>query len=285
MLAPRGGGGDGRGDGRQAALNILFVGDVVGRPGRRAAQLLIPELRRKHEADFVVVNAENAAAGYGVTASTARELFEAGADCLTTGNHVWAQKEAGDVLTGDPRILRPANYPPGAPGAGAGVFRSASGATLGVINLLGRIFMEPMDCPFRAAAAELAGLRERCDAVIVDMHAEATSEKAALAYYLDGQVTAVIGTHTHVQTADEQVLPGGTGFLSDCGMTGPVGTIIGVRTEIVLRRFLTGMPARFDVPKGGPAMLNGVVVQTSRGGLICTGLERIRVLTDGGDES
>jgi 2',3'-cyclic-nucleotide 2'-phosphodiesterase len=266
-------------------LNILFVGDVVGRPGRRAAQLLIPELQRKHEADFVVVNAENSAAGYGVTASTAQELFAAGADCLTTGNHVWAQKETPALLLGEPRLLRPANYPPGAPGAGSGVFRSSGGATLGVINLLGRIFMDPADCPFRAAVAELEKLRERCDAILVDMHAEATSEKAALAYYLDGQVTAVIGTHTHVQTADEQILPGGTGFISDCGMTGPVGTVIGVRTEIIVQRFLSGMPVRFDVPKGGPAMLNAVVVRTTGRGLMCTGMERIRVLTDGGEES
>lgn len=265
-------------------MKILLVGDVVGRPGRRAVHRILPALRREHAVDFVIVNAENAAAGYGITASTARELLDAGADCLTTGNHVWAQKEAYELVERDHRILRPANFPPEAPGRGASVYEAADGHAVGVINLIGRIFMDPADCPLRIGR-ELAGdLGRQCDAIIVDFHAEATSEKAACAFHLDGLVTAVIGTHTHVQTADERIFPHGTAFISDCGMTGPVDTVIGVKPEIVVRRFVTGLPARFDVPKGGAAVLSAVLVETNPRGLAARTIDRIRILTDGTEE-
>lgn len=265
-------------------MKILFVGDVVGRPGRHAVRRLLPGLCEEHKPDLVVVNAENAAAGYGITQSTARELREAGAHCLTTGNHVWAQKEAYELLDRDHTILRPANLPPGVPGVGAQVFRTVSGERVGVINLVGRIFMDPADCPFRVGLDQVTALAPQCEAIIVDFHAEATSEKYALAHYLDGRVTAVIGTHTHVQTADEQVLEGGTAFISDCGMTGPLDTVIGVKTSVALGKFLTGLPARFEVPKQGRAMLCGVLVETAPGSLRALSIRRVQVLTDGADQ-
>jgi len=265
-------------------VTILFVGDVCGRPGRAALRKLLPELRREHDAHFAIVNGENSAAGFGITPDTAAEMFDAGADVITTGNHVWAQKGAYDLLDRDRRILRPANYPPGVPGQGSGMFRAADGRWVGVINLLGRTFMHPVDCPFRAGLQAAEELMTQCDAVIVDFHAEATSEKAALAHYMDGQVTAVIGTHTHVQTADERVLAGGTAFISDCGMTGPTGTIIGVTPDIVIRRFVNALPARFEVPRGGEAQLNAVVLRTDTLSVRATGIARIQALTNSDSE-
>ncbi|MEN6644472.1 MAG: TIGR00282 family metallophosphoesterase [Armatimonadia bacterium] len=241
-------------------MKILFVGDVVGRPGRRAVAIGVPEIVKKYGCEFVIINGENAAAGYGVTPKTADELLAAGADVLTTGNHVYAPKEAATMLEMYPQILRPANFPPGNPGRGSAIFEAPNGAGIGVINLIGRVFMEPADCPFRTADAELERLKG-ADVTIVDFHAEATSEKQALGYYLDGRVTAVIGTHTHVGTCDERVLDGGTAYITDCGMTGPINTVIGVDRNTVVRKFVTGMPARFEVPKGGEAVLSAVVVE------------------------
>ena len=265
-------------------MKILFVGDVVGRPGRTVLRAHLRDLKAAHKADFVIVNAENAAAGYGVSVSTARELIDAGADCLTTGNHVWAQKEAYSLLDADERILRPANFPPGAPGVGCRTYRLRDGRSVSVMNLLGRIFMDPADCPFRAADTLLGELGDEPNAIFVDFHAEATSEKIALGYHLDGRVSAVVGTHTHVQTADEHILQGGTAYITDCGMTGPRGTVIGVRKEIVVRKFLSGLPARFEVPKGGPAQLSGVVVTVCDDDRRALSIERIQVLTDSGEE-
>jgi metallophosphoesterase (TIGR00282 family) len=262
-------------------LRVLFIGDIVGRPGRRLIHDLLPGLRREYAPDFIIANGENAAAGYGITQSTAQELFDAGVDCLTMGNHVWAQREAQQLLDRENRIVRPLNYPPGVPGTGVAVYDAGGAGSIGVINLLGRVFMDPVDCPFRAAAEAVGRLAGQCDCIIVDMHAEATSEKAALAHYLDGQVTAVLGTHTHVQTADEEIFAGGTAFISDAGMTGPRHTIIGVKPEIVVRRFLTGLPARFEVPTGGPAQMCGVVVDSEPRGVAATCVRRFRVLTDG----
>lgn len=229
-------------------MRILFVGDVVGRPGRQALKALLPGLKEDYAADVAVVNGENSAGGLGITPKTAGEMFEAGADVITTGNHVWDRKEAVQLLEEDPRVLRPANYPPGTPGHGSFVLDTPKGA-LGIINVSGRVFHEAnLDCPFRASARELEGLRRKdVKTVLVDIHAEATSEKMALAYYLDGQVSAVVGTHTHVQTADQFVLPGGTAYLSDVGMTGPRDSIIGVRPQLVLKRFLEQMPVSFRV--------------------------------------
>ena len=265
-------------------MRILFLGDVVGRPGRQLVTTELPRLRREHNADFVIVNGENAAAGFGITKDTASELFAAGADCVTTGNHVWAAKGNQPFLEEEIRVLRPANFAPGLPGRGSWIYRTESAGTIGVINLVGRIFMDPADCPFRTAMALVEDLSRQCDAIVVDFHAEATSEKHALASYLDGRVTAVLGTHTHVQTADEQVMPGGTAFISDVGVTGPRGgTTIGVRTDQIIGKFLTGLPVKFEVPKGGPAMLSAVVVEQAPRGMSAASIRRVQVLTDGAE--
>jgi hypothetical protein len=241
-------------------MNLLFIGDVVGRPGRRAVAQWLPALRRELRADFVIANGENSAGGFGVTPETFNDLTAAGADVVTGGNHIWHTREAPALLDGEPRLLRPANYPPGAPGRGAGVFAAAGGTRVGVLNLEGRAFMQPLLSPFDCAREEIERLRAETRVIFVDMHAEATSEKAALAWYLDGRVSAVVGTHTHVQTADERVLPGGTAFITDAGMTGPRDSIIGMSRETVLPRFLTLLPARFEVASG-PAQLNGVFIE------------------------
>ncbi len=253
-------------------MRILFIGDICGKPGRRIAAARVPSLRRELGVDFVVANAENSAGGAGITVKTARELFACGIDVLTGGNHTWNKREAYELLDREPHVLRPANFPPGVPGRGSAVVRR-EGMGLGVLNLQGRVFMEPLDDPFRVAQAEVARLREETPYVIVDMHAEATSEKIALAWYLDGLVTAVIGTHTHVQTADERVLPGGTATITDVGMTGPYNGIIGMDREAILQRFLTQLPARFEVARGA-VQFNAVVVEADERGR-ATKIQRI----------
>ncbi|MGE5593836.1 MAG: TIGR00282 family metallophosphoesterase [Betaproteobacteria bacterium] len=238
---------------------ILFIGDIVGKPGRRACQALLPGLVQELGADAVIANGENAAGGFGLTAETADEIFRSGVNVVTTGNHVWNKREFYPVLAANERVLRPANYPPGAPGRGVTVVQLASGLRLCVVNLAGRVFMAPVDCPFRAADKILEELASKCDVFVVDFHAEATSEKVALGWYLDGRVACVVGTHTHVQTADERVLPGGTAYITDLGMTGPVESVIGVRKDIIVDRFLTGLPAKFETASG-VAQLSGAVV-------------------------
>lgn len=245
-------------------MRILFVGDVHGKPGRRAVARRVPVLRRELGVDFVVANAENSAGGVGLTAKTAAELFEAGVDALTGGNHTWAKREAYELLDSDPRLVRPANYPPGVPGHGSTVVRRGDLA-LAVLNLQGRVFMDPLDDPFRVARSEVERLRDHTPFVLVDFHAEATSEKIAMGYYLDGRVTAVVGTHTHVQTADERILPGGTAYITDVGMTGPRDGVIGVDREAILQRFLTQLPVRFEVA-GGPAQFSAVLVEADGDG-------------------
>ena len=239
-------------------MNLLFIGDIVGRPGRRAVSTRLAELVRSHHIDFTIANAENAAGGLGVTPVVAEELLEAGVDVLTTGNHVWRHREAVAFAEAEHRLLRPANYPPGTPGRGAEAFMTAHSGPVGVLSLVGRVFMDPLDCPFRVADREIEALRGRTKVVVVDMHAEATSEKIAMAWYLDGRVSAVIGTHTHVQTADERVLPKGTAYITDVGMTGPRDSVLGISTEPVVERFLTSMPTRFEVATG-PSILNAVI--------------------------
>ncbi len=247
-------------------MNILFIGDVVGRPGRRIVAQTLPALRREFEVDLAIANGENSAGGFGITRETFDELVEAGVDVVTGGNHTWQAREIYTLLDSDPRLLRPANYPPGTPGRGAGVFRASgrASAAVGVLNLEGRIFMQPLDSPFQVAREEAARLRRETPVIVVDMHAEATSEKIALGWYLDGRVSAVVGTHTHVQTADERILPEGTAFITDAGMTGPRDSIIGMGREEVLQRFLTLLPARFDVASG-PVQLNAVVLDVDEG--------------------
>jgi metallophosphoesterase (TIGR00282 family) len=256
-------------------VKILFIGDVVGRPGRAVISKTLPRLRGELGLDFVIANCENAAAGWGITARTADELLAAGVDCLTSGNHIWANREAQTLLDSHSQILRPANFAPGVPGRGSAIYETAGGVTVGVINLIGRIFMDPNDCPFRRGEEEALRLADHAQVIIVDFHAEATSEKQALGYHLDGRVTAVLGTHTHVQTADEGLLPAGTAFISDVGMTGPLGTVIGVDRRIVLRRFTSGMPQRFEVPKTANGQLNAVLVEASLDSKGAKGIQRV----------
>jgi metallophosphoesterase (TIGR00282 family) len=255
-------------------VRILFIGDIVGRPGRRAVRELLPALRSDYAIELTVANGENAAAGFGITAKVVQEILEAGVDVITTGNHVWNKKEAEQVLAQQPRVLRPANYPPDVPGAGSGVYQAAGGQAVAVLNLCGRTFMDPMDCPFRVGRAEVERLRQTAPVVLVDMHAEATSEKLAMVWYLDGEVSAVIGSHTHVATADARVTPGGTAAITDLGMTGPRDSILGVEPQAVLRRFVTRMPVKFNLAKG-PVLLSGVVVDVDEASGLARGIERI----------
>lgn len=242
-----------------------MVGDVVGRPGREAINHLLADLIDELQVDFCVVNGENAAQGAGITRPMAIELFEAGADCVTLGNHTWARREISRFLEVEPRLIRPANYPPGTPGAGIFRTRARNGQNVAVINLMGRVYMQNgLDCPFRVGETLLDGILEGT-AILVDFHAEATSEKIAYARYVDGRVSAVLGTHTHVPTADEQILPGGTALQCDVGMTGPVDSVIGMNSDIALKRFLTGLPHKAEVA-GGRARLMGTLVDVDRSG-------------------
>lgn len=227
-------------------LKLLMIGDVIGRPGRKAVEEVLPSLRSG--LDFVVANGENLAHGAGITRATAQELFDCGVDAITLGNHAWDKKEVHEIIE-DERILRPANYPRGVPGKGHHVFETPSGK-IGVLNLMGRVYLPDTNCPFRCADELLSDMRKESLVILVDMHAEVTSEKNAMGWYLDGRVSAVGGTHTHIQTADERILPQGTAFITDIGMSGPYNSIIGMDKEAVLKRFLTGMPVRFEVADG-----------------------------------
>ncbi len=246
-------------------MRILLVGDVVGRPGRRAVEKRLQQIKDEYGIDFCVLNCENAAAGFGITEALADDLLEAGADVLTSGNHIWSQKGTEALVEKEPRLLRPANFPPGVAGTGGRTFRADNGVTVGVLNLMGRVFMRELDCPFQIADKEIARLnRDGADLIVVDFHAEATSEKMAMGWYLDRRVAAVVGTHTHVMTADERILPGGTAYLTDLGMTGPVeDTIIGVHKQEVLDRFVKCTPERFEVPKRANSELCAVFVEYS----------------------
>ncbi|MBI5234001.1 MAG: TIGR00282 family metallophosphoesterase [Deltaproteobacteria bacterium] len=256
-------------------MKALFIGDIIGRPGRTAVKEILPEIQRKHTPDIIIANGENAAGGFGITPEIARELISLGIDVITSGNHIWDKKEIYGYLNEEPRILRPLNYPEGAPGKGAGLFSTAKGRAIGVINIEGRVFMNTIDCPFRAADKAIKELRDSTPVIIVDMHAETTSEKAAIALYLDGRVSALIGTHTHVQTSDERVLANGTGFITDAGMTGPVDSCIGVKKELVIQRFLAQTPVRFDVAIEG-LEFQGVFLTIDEGTGKTLSIERIK---------
>jgi len=245
-------------------VRILFVGDVFGRPGRDALVRWLPQARAERGIDFVVANGENAANGAGITSKIALRLLAAGVDVITTGNHVWRQKEVYSFLASDDRIVRPANYPPGAPGRGLTVRPAADGEPVAVIDLAGELFMQTGMSPFRIVDRLVEEAQQLAATIVVDFHAEATSEKVALGHYLDGRVTAVLGTHTHVQTSDARVLPGGTAYQTDVGMTGPLESVIGVRTDIILQRFLTEMPQQFEVAEG-PVRLDATVVEADGG--------------------
>jgi metallophosphoesterase (TIGR00282 family) len=227
-------------------IRLLFVGDIVGKPGRELIRRGLPLLREHHDVDLVIANAENAAAGRGITREIGDQLLDWGVDVMTSGNHIWAQREAVDYIGAEARLLRPANFPAGVPGNGSFLARTAQGRPVGVINLMGRVFMQELDNPFQRALAEIDALLPRTRVILVDFHAEATSEKIAMGWFLDGKVTAVVGTHTHVQTADEQILPGGTAYLTDVGMTGPHDGVIGVDKTAVIDKFLRGMPVKME---------------------------------------
>ncbi|MFH0827662.1 MAG: TIGR00282 family metallophosphoesterase [Candidatus Omnitrophota bacterium] len=241
-------------------MNILFIGDVVGNPGRDAVKALVPELKKEYDLDFIIANAENAAGGSGITVKVAQELFDASTDVLTSGDHIWKKKEIVEFIVREPRILRPNNFPSTAPGAGFGIFTTARGEKVGVICVLGRVFLDALECPFKTTMAAVEALSRETKTIIVDIHAEATSEKVALGWYLQGKVSAVLGTHTHIQTADERILPEGTAYLTDAGMTGPYDSVIGRRVEDVLERFLTHVPVKFEVAEGN-VMLCGAIVE------------------------
>lgn len=240
-------------------MNILFIGDIVGRPGRELVRRGLPALVEHHAIDLVIANVENAAAGFGITREIGDEFVRWGVHVMTSGNHIWDKKEAIEYIGAEPRLLRPANYPAGVPGRGAYVARTRNDEPVGVINAMGRVFMLSIDDPFAVVLHEIEAMRHWARVIIVDFHAEATSEKIAMGWHLDGKVTAVFGTHTHVQTADERVLPNGTAYITDAGMTGPHDSIIGMEREAALGRFLNGMPSRFEPATANPR-LNGIVV-------------------------
>ncbi len=245
-------------------MRLLFVGDIFGKPGREALLRWLPGFVDEREVDFVVVNGENAANGAGITSKIAERLLAGGVDVITTGNHVWRQKEVFTFLATDERIVRPANYPPGAPGRGLTVRPAADGSEVAVINLAGELFLNSGLSPFRIVDRLVEEAQQLAETILVDLHAEATSEKVAMGHYLDGRVTAVVGTHTHVQTSDARVLPGGTAYITDVGMTGPRDSVIGVRTDVILRRFTTELPQQFEVAEG-PVRLDAVVVDAEGG--------------------
>ncbi len=250
-------------------MRILVIGDIIGRPGRQAVRQFVAGLRRQYGLDMVIANAENAAGGFGLTSAIARELLDGGVDVLTSGNHIWAQNEIIPHLDGELPILRPLNYPPGVPGRGYLI----TGEVM-VVNVIGRTFMRELDCPFQAMDRLLKGAEKKPPVIIVDFHAEATSEKVAMGRYLDGRVSAVLGTHTHVGTIDTQILPRGTAYVTDIGMAGPTDSIIGDKVESVLERFLTGMPHRLSVGEGTP-MLNAIMVETGDRGGQAVRIERV----------
>lgn len=257
-------------------MRILFVGDIFGKPGREIARRAIPALVEQQAIDFVIANVENSAAGFGVTGDIAEAILSYGVDVMTSGNHVWDKKEVLEYLPRQPRLLRPANFPAGVPGRGSYVGRTRSGDPIGVLNLMGRVFMAPLDDPFALAVREIENLRARARVIFVDFHAEATSEKIAMGWHLDGRVTAVSGTHTHVQTADERILPKGTAYITDAGMTGPHDSIIGVSIDAALGRFLNAMPAKFESASGG-ARLNAIIVTADPATGKATGIERLNL--------
>lgn len=258
------------------SLKVVFIGDIVGSSGRQAVKELLPSLKDEFKPDLVIANGENAAHGFGLTTSTAREIYEAGVDFITGGNHSFDKKEiveAFDLFEG--QMIRPANYPPESAGSGYALAKAKDGTKVGVINLMGRVYMDPLDCPFRAIDQIVSDLKNETKIMILDFHGEATSEKMAMGFHCDGKISAVVGTHTHVQTADECVLENGTGFITDLGMTGPHDSVIGMKKEVILYRFLEKRPARMEVANG-PAVLQGVVMEFDKETGQCKNIDRIR---------
>ncbi|WP_462332369.1 TIGR00282 family metallophosphoesterase [Schwartzia sp. (in: firmicutes)] len=256
-------------------MRIAMVGDVIGRPGRTAFAKYTAQLRKEKKIDIVVVNGENSAGGKGVTRTSLDELLHAGADIVTSGNHIWDKKDVLEFIDQEPFFIRPANYPDGTPGKGWCVYPWRA-KNIGVLNLSGRAFMPPMDCPFQKVEDILAEMKDECDIILLDFHAETTSEKMAMGWYLDGRVNAVVGTHTHIQTADERILPNGTAYITDLGMVGPWDSVLGVKTEIIIQKFTTGMPVRFDLA-AGPNVYSAVVLDIDETSNKTVGIERILI--------
>lgn len=254
-------------------MRVAVIGDIIGNPGRRTLKEFFPEYRKVKKLDFVIANGENAVSGSGITYPAMNELFNSGIDVITMGNHTWSKKEILSFINTEERLIRPANYPEGTPGKGF-VTVDVNGIRVSVLNILGRVFLEPVDCPFRIADREISALDSISDVIIVDFHAEATSEKNAMGYYLDGRVTAVLGTHTHIQTADEKLLPLGTAFITDIGMTGPCHSVLGVKHDIIIKKFLTNMPHRFEVATGD-TQLNAVIIDIDDNTYKAKSIERV----------
>lgn len=257
-------------------MKILFIGDIMGEPGRKTVARQVPRFVSERGVDLVIGNAENAAGGFGITPDIARELFKAGLHVITTGNHVWDKKEIVDYIKDEPRLLRPANYPEGVPGRGSVVVSTMAGDKVGIVQLMGRVSMPTLDCPFRIGWSEVQALKQETATIVVDMHAEATSEKVAMGWYLDGEVSGVFGTHTHVQTADERILPKGTAYLTETGMTGPSDSVIGIKKEIAIKKFLTQMPRRFEVAPG-PCVFSAVLFEVDTVVRKAVSIERLRI--------
>jgi len=257
-------------------MKVLFIGDIIGKVGRITTKELIPNIVNRYKIDLVIANGENAAGGFGITEEIVSEIFHCGVHVITTGNHVWDKKEFATQIVKEDRVLRPLNYPPGVPGFGSVLYSLPTGEQVAVINLSGRVLMSTMDCPFRVGKEEVERLANVTKIIIVDFHAEATSEKIAFGYFIDGMVSAVIGTHTHVQTADEKILPNGTAFITDVGMTGPDNSIIGIKKDQVIQRFLTSMPVRLE-PAKGDGIFNAVVIEIDESTGKSTAIQRLQL--------
>ena len=255
-------------------MRVMLVGDVIGRPGRRAFRKYVQQLRREKAVDVVIANGENSAAGKGLTRTSLDELYSGGADIVTTGNHVWDKKDVLEFIDQEPFLIRPANYPDGTPGKGYCLYPFKA-KTIGVMNLSGRSFMPALDCPFQKVDALLHEIQKQCDIIFLDFHAETTLEKMAMGWYLDGRVNGVVGTHTHIQTADERILPKGTAYITDLGMVGPWNSVLGVQTDKIIYKFTTGMPVRFEVEAEGPQVFSAVIVEIDDKSNQTLGIERI----------
>ena len=260
-------------------MRVLFIGDIVGAAGRDVVRKKLRDFKDKKKIDAVIANGENSAGGSGITQRIAEDLYEFGVDVITAGDHIWKKREIYEFLLRSDKIIRPANYPEGAPGRGSTCVEIKGKGTIGVVNLIGRVFMEALDCPFKKASKEVEELKKKTKIIFVDMHAEATSEKVAMGWFLDGKVSGVVGTHTHIQTADEKILPGGTAYISDCGMTGPYDSVIGRRKDLIIERFLTQLPNRFEVAEKDVQM-HGVIVDVDESTGKATTIKRVQVKDD-----
>ena len=260
-------------------MKILVAGDIVGRLGRQAISFFVPKLRKDENLDLVIANGENAAGGSGLTPKIVKELLSSDIDVITSGDHIWKKKEVIEIIPKENRLLRPANYPDNVPGKGYVILSLKNSIKVAVINLIGRVFMKPLECPFKTVKELLDKIKEETSIVIIDLHAEATSEKVAMGWFLDGQVSCILGTHTHIQTSDERILPKGTAYITDLGMTGPIDSVLGRRPEQVLEHFLTGMPAKFEMAKEN-VQLQGVIVDIDENSGKARTIKRVKLKLD-----